>query len=100
MHRIHLNRSVAPNEYFYESVPFSGSNISRVEAWDLSTDGTGAVVRNSYGSLASSFIALDISGTVRGHGANFETKFYVDVFRNMDVGSRNDATGRTVMALK
>lgn len=100
LHRIHLNRSIGPNEYFYDSVSFFGSNISRVEAWDLSNDGNGAVVQNWLGFIGGSFIALTFYGNTMGYGANFEIKFYVDVFRDMDIGIRGDYTGRTVIALQ
>lgn len=96
--RIHFNRSGVENEYFYDIVDLVGSNISRVEAWDLSTNGNGATIETWFGSIGGGRILLIVEGNQRGHGANFEIKFYVDVFNHMEIGNLNEFYSRAIIA--
>lgn len=96
--RIHFNRSGVENEYFYDIVDLFGSNISRVEAWDLSTDGNGATIDTVFGSIGGDRFLLIFVGNQIGYGVNFEIKFYVDVFRHMEIGNLNEYTRRAIIA--
>lgn len=95
--RIHLNRSGVENEYFYELVDLIGTNISRVEARDLSTDGNGATIGAVFGVIGGDRILLIFMGNQPGYGANLEIKFYVDVFRHMEIGNLNEYTRRAII---
>lgn len=96
--RIHFNRSGVANEYFYDIVDLRGENISRVEAWDLSTDGNGATIDTVFGNIGGNRFIFIFVGDQPGFGVNFEIKFYVDVFRHMEIGHPNEYTGRAIIA--
>lgn len=91
-YRLQLRVPANAAEIIIGNAEFFGRNISRIEAFDRNTNGTGASLFYIFGGVNFDFAELSFISTNFNESIEFDINFYVDFERDLIIGSEYGAT--------